>query len=156
MLVLVVPDADQVERWLRQAGIQHYICEQCHGLHLSELQGREGVLDSRLFAEEDGILLSTEVEIRPGSLLAMLAELPRMNMAWPNLKIFVDVTDDSLPRLVACNLLLSRVGVTFEQFLHFVQINVDATAQWLDECQQLGCLYGPEEEVLTPARDALH
>lgn len=155
MLALLVPDAAQVERWLRQAGIHHYICDQCHGLHLSELQGRDGVLDSRLFVEEDGLLLSTELEIRPGSLLMMLSEIPRLNMAWPTLKIFIDVNDDALPRLVACDLLLGRAGVTFEQFIHFMQANVDATAQLIEECQQMGCLFGPEDET-PPGRDALH
>ncbi|MFN3714369.1 MAG: YbjN domain-containing protein [Alcanivoracaceae bacterium] len=155
MLALVVPDAAQVERWLRQAGIHHYICDQCHGLHLSELQSREGVLDSRLFVEEDGLLLSTEVEIRPASMLMLLAEIPRLNMTWPSLKIFIDVNDDALPRVVACDLLLGRAGVAFEQFIHFVQANVDATSQLLDECQQLGCLFGPEDDI--PANhDALH
>lgn len=155
MLMLVVPDAAQAERWLRQAGIHHYICDQCHGLHLSELQEREGVLDSRMFVEEDGILLTTEVEIRPASLLRMLSEISRLNMAWPTLKIFIDLNDDALPRLVACDLLLGRAGVSFEQFLHFTQANVDATAQLLEECQQLDCLFGPEDESL-PERDALH
>lgn len=155
MLALLVPDATQVERWLRQAGIHHYICDQCHGLHLSELQGRDGVLDSRLFVEEDGLLLSTELEIRPGSLLMLLGEVARLNMAWPTLKVFLDVNDDALPRLVACDLLLGRAGVTFEQFIHFVQANVDATAQLIEECQQMGCLFGPEDE-LPSGREALH
>lgn len=155
MLMLLVPDAAQVERWLQQASIHHYICDQCHGLHLSELQGRDGVLDSRIFVEEDGLLLTTEVEIRPASLLMMLSEIARLNMTWPTLKIFIDLNDDALPRLVACDLLLARAGVSFEQFVQFAQANIDATAQLLEECQQLDCLFDPEDE-LPPERDALH
>lgn len=158
MLSLVIPDADQVGRWLRQANIQHYICDQCHGLHISELQGRDGVLDSRLFVEEDGLLISTELEIRPSALLYLSGELGRLNMLFPSLKLFLDVNDDNLPRLVACDLLLGRVGVTFEQFLNFVQVGVDATVQLLQEMQQMDVLYQgePEDDVAPTSGGALH
>lgn len=141
MLSLVIPDADQVGRWLRQAGIQHYICDQCHGLHISELQSRDGVIDSRLFVEDEGLLLSTELEIQPSRLFDVQAATPRMNMEFANLKVFLDVNDETLPRLVICDLLLGRAGVSFDQFLHFVQATVDATVQLLEECQQMNCLY---------------
>ncbi|MCG8394416.1 MAG: YbjN domain-containing protein [Pseudomonadales bacterium] len=155
MLGVVQADADQVKRWLQQANIHHYICEHCHGLHLSELQGREGVVDARLFVEEDGILLTSELEIRPSALFAVQAELSRMNMSYPSLKLFLDVNDDSLPRLVACDLLLGRKGVSFEQFIYFVQATVDATVQLLDECQQYHWLMWPDD-METGASDALH
>lgn len=156
MMSLVTPDADQVGRWLRQAGIQHYICDQCHGLHISELQGRDGVIDSRLFVEDDGLLLSTELELQPSRLFDVQAAVPRLNMAYPNLKIFLDVNDETLPRLVVCDLLLGRAGVSFDQFLFFVQATVDATVQLLDECQQLDCLYAGDEPQDLPPNGAVH
>ena len=155
MLSLVNPDAGQVERWLRQAGIQHYICDQCHGLHLSELQGREGVVDARLFVEEEGLLLSTELELQPSRLFDVQAMVPRLNMAFPALKVFLDVNDETLPRLIDCDLLLGRAGVTFDQFIQFVQSTVDATVQLLEECLQLGCLYQGDDEG-QGSRGALH
>src|SRR5690606_38595946 len=154
MLSLVTPDAGQVERWLRQAGIQHYICDQCHGLHISELQGREGVIDARLFVEEEGLLLSTELELQPSRLFDVQAMVPRLNMAFPGLKVFLDVNDETLPRLIACDLLLGRAGISFDQFILFVQATVDSTIQLLDECLQASCLFQGDE---TPAPNgALH
>lgn len=155
MLGVIRADADQVKRWLNQANIRHYICEHCHGLHLSELQEREGVVDARLFVEEDGILLTTELEVRPAALFAVQAELSRLNMAYPSIKLFLDVNDDSLPRMVACDLLLGRVGVSFEQFIHFVHASVDATSQLLEECQELGWMIWPDDEEFS-AGEALH
>lgn len=155
MLSLVTPDADQVERWLRQAGIQHYICDQCHGLHISELQGREGVIDARLFVEEDGLLLSTELELQPSRLFDVQAMVPRLNMAFPGLKVFLDVNDETLPRLIACDLLLGRAGISFDQFILFVQATVDATVQLLDECLQASCLFQGDDETPAP-NGALH
>lgn len=146
MLTVVTPDAEQVTRWLEQANIQYYICDQCHGLHLSELQGREGVVDARLFVEEDGVLFSTELEVRPAALFTVQADLTRLNMEYPSLKLFLDVNDDSMPRLVACDLLLGRRGVTFEQFLYFVQATLDATVQLLEDCQQADWLIWPDPD----------
>lgn len=159
MLSLVLPDADQVRAWLEQAGIKHYICDQCHGLHISEVQSREGVLDSRLFVEEDSLLLTTELELRPAAIFSAVAEMPRFNMSWPALKVFADVNDETLPRLVACDLLHGRQGVTFEQFVYFVQATVDASIQLLEECQRLNCLFWPDEEeadAKSQPLDALH
>jgi hypothetical protein len=155
MLGVVNADADQVKRWLQQANIQHYICEHCHALHLSELQEREGVVDARLFVEEDGILLTSELEVRPAALFAVQAELGRLNMAYPSVKVFLDVNDDSLPRLVVCDLLLGRNGVTFEQFIYFVQATVDATLQLLDESQESDWLLWPDD-FESGASGALH
>lgn len=151
MLSLVTPDSEQLGRWLRQAGIQHYICDQCHGLHISQLQGRDGVLDSRLFVEDEGLLMSTELEIQPSRLFDVQAMVPRFNMEFPNLKVFLDVNDDSLPRLVACDLLLGRSGVSFEQFLNFLQLTVDTSVQLLDECQNMGCLYVGDDDLVDSA-----
>lgn len=145
MLSLLIPDVEQVKRWLTQAGIQHYICDQCHGLHLSELQVREGVSDARLFVEEDRLLLTTELELRPSALVMALVETSALNMQYPLLKVFSDVGDDVLPRLVACNLLLTRQGVTFEQFIHFMQATVDETVSLIDQCMQSGWLVWPDE-----------
>jgi len=80
MLGVVNADAEQVKQWLQQANIRHYICEHCHGLHLSELQEREGVVDARLFVEEDGILLTTMVcPSNSSSTLSRPPWMPRCN-----------------------------------------------------------------------------
>ncbi|MBL7250144.1 YbjN domain-containing protein [Alloalcanivorax marinus] len=158
MLTVVTPDAEQVTRWLEQANIQYYICDQCHGLHLSELQGREGVVDARLFVEEDGVLLSTELELRPAAIFVAQADLSRLNVDYPSLKVFLDVNDDAMPRMVACDLLFGRQGVTFDQFIYFVQATLDATVQLLEDCQQADWLIWPDpDEEDGPAEPgALH
>ena len=155
MHTVVTPDAEQVTRWLEQANIQYYICEQCHGLHLSELQSREGVVDARLFVEEDGVLLSTELELRPAAIFAAQAELSRLNMEHPSLKLFIDINDDDMPRLIVCDLLLGRQGVTFDQFIYFVQVTLDASAQLLEDCQRADWLLWPDDGE-APDPGALH
>lgn len=152
------PDADQVQHWLKQAGIDHYICDECHGLHLSVMQERDAVLDCRIFVEEEWLLLSTELELRPSSLFAVHADSPRLNMLYPALKIFPDVSDEVMPRLVVCDVLHGRQGLSYDQFVHFLQVSLDATVELTTECEQLDYLFRPDEE--SPGHDgpgaALH
>ena len=153
---LIHVDGDWIKRWLEQANITHYICDNCHGLHISELQSREGVLDARLFVEDDGLLMTTELEVRPSMLFAVQAQLSELNLSYPSLKLFLDVNDDSMPRLVACDLLLSREGVSQAQFLHFIQATIDATAQLLEESLAAHWLIWPDQQdELTPGK-AVH
>ena len=72
------------------------------------------------------------------------------------MKLFLDVNDDSMPRLVACDLLLGRRGVTFEQFLYFVQATLDATVQLLEDSQQADWLFWPDDDVPPAEPGSLH
>ena len=144
---LTLPDAHQAEKWLERAGIPFYLCEHCHGLHLSDLQEHDGVADARLFPEDQGLLLMLDLELRPSAVLFIQADTPRMNMMYPGLKIFPEVNDETLPRLMVGDLLLTGRGVTFEQFTGFVQETVDAALQLLNECLQQGICGWPEDEA---------
>lgn len=138
--MLHIPNFDIIIRWLQQGQIPHYMCDQCQGIHMVDVQSLEGVLESRLFVENEGLLLSTELELRPSGLLLLVSELGRLNMNYPALKIFVDVVDDNLPRLMVCASAYTEAGMTPEQLTLFVQRTVAATQQLLSECDQLGVL----------------
>lgn len=157
MLSLLIPDVYQVKRWLDQAGIRHYVCDNCHGLHMSELQACDGVADARLFVEDDRMVLTTDLELRPSAVVMALAETSLMNIQYPHIKVFVDINDDSLPRLVACCLLLSRQGVTFEQFIYFIQAVISDTVALVDQCRGSDWLSWPDGDSPEPtAPHALH
>ncbi|GAA4493889.1 YbjN domain-containing protein [Pseudaeromonas paramecii] len=142
--MLHIPNFDIIIRWLQQGQIPHYMCDQCHGIHMVDVQSMEGVLESRLFVESEGLLLSTELEVRPSGLLLLVSELGRLNMNYPALKIFVDVVDDNLPRLMVCASAYIEAGMTPEQLTLFVQRTLAATQQLISECEQLGVLNPPE------------
>ncbi|MGO4998907.1 YbjN domain-containing protein [Oceanisphaera sp. W20_SRM_FM3] len=132
-------------RWLSAGYIEHYVCENCHGIHLSELQELEGVLESRLFVEQEGALLTSEIEIRPTALLVLVADLGRLNMNYPGLKVFVDIVDDNLPRLIVADYLHTQAGIDETQFIWIVQQTVMATQQLLFEIGELGFLMQDDE-----------
>lgn len=131
-------------RWLSEGQIPHYLCDQCHGIHIVDVQSLDGVLESRLFVENEGLMFTTELEVRPVGLLPLVADLGRLNMSYPTLKIFVDVVDDNLPRLMACNTLQLGAGLTPEQLQLFMSTAMTAMKQLYGECEQAGYLNPPE------------
>jgi hypothetical protein len=140
-----VPDKALLQEWLDATDTEYYLCGQCEGLHIRALQDTRGVIDSRLFLEEYGLLLTTELEIRPGALLLLSADLGRLNMDYPTLKIFLDVVDEALPQLVMASNCPAGAGVTQGQFNLFVATTIEAAAHLAEGCEQLNYLYSAPE-----------
>jgi hypothetical protein len=149
------PDRALLQRWLDEAHVEHYLCNQCEGLHIRTLQDLDGVVDSRLFLESYGLLLTTELELRPMALLPAVADLGRLNMDYPILKIFTDVVDDATPQLVVAGSFPTSAGLTLKQFAHFVATTVAATRQLAAECLQLDYLFAAPESEAMPS-NSLH
>ncbi len=141
---MIVPSFEVVMRWLSEGQIPHYLCDQCHGIHIVDVQSLDGVLESRLFVENEGLMFTTELEVRPVGLLPLVADLGRLNMNYPTLKIFVDVVDDNLPRLMVCNTLQLGAGLSPEQLQLFMTTAMTAMKQLYGECEQAGYLNPPE------------
>ncbi|MEP4147756.1 MAG: YbjN domain-containing protein [Halioglobus sp.] len=145
-----------IENWLEEARVDYYTCDRCEGMHLQSLQNLEGIIDSRLFLEPWGLLLTTELEIRPMALLPLAADLGRLNMDYPTLKLFQDVVDDATPQLVIAGTLLGGAGVNLEQFATFVASIVTATREVGKECLQLNYLFAEANGSEHPGSSALH
>ncbi|MDV2858594.1 YbjN domain-containing protein [Oceanimonas smirnovii] len=143
--------AEIAMRWLVAGHIDHYICENCHGIHLAELQELDGILESRLFVEHEDAIVTTEVEIRPTALLMLMADLGRLNMNYPSLKIFVDIVDDNLPRLIVANYLHTQAGIEQHQFQWIMQQTMMATHQLTQELGDLGYLMQDEPQKMPAA-----
>ncbi len=152
----VTPDRSLLERWLKAAAVDSYVCEHCDNLHLSEVRSQEGVLDSRLIQESFGLLFTTELEIRPMALLAVAADLGRLNMEYPTLKIFLDIVDDATPQLVAASIFPGNEGLTQGQFNHFIAIAMQATLHLAEECLRLDYLFSEDGSTRQQPRSVLH
>ncbi|GIX31723.1 MAG: histidine kinase [Porticoccaceae bacterium] len=139
-----------LKTWLNELGLEHYLCDECRGLHLVEMQSKEGVAECRLFAEEWGFLLSTEFQIRPSALMTVLAEIGPLNVDYPTLKIFLDTEDDGVPYLVASATAYTGAGMTEGQFALFVTTSLEMTNRLLGELAEMNCLY-LEEDAENPA-----
>lgn len=149
------PDRETLRDWLDGCKTEYYVCNQCEGLHIPALQDLEGVVDSRVFCEAYGVLFTTELEVRPMALLALAADLGRINMDYPTLKVFLDVVDDATPQLVVAAVLPAG-GISAQQFMRFVKVTIEGTGRLAAECQQLDYLFASLDPGGNPPSTALH
>jgi len=146
------PLADQLHQWLRNARIDYYLCNHCNGLHLSDIQGLVGVVESRLFVEEWGLLVSTEYVVRPTAILPLATDLGRLNAGYPSLKLFLDIIDDAMPQLVAGSTVLTGAGISEAQFALFVATAQEMMTSLAGELAELDFLLPEEGQELAPSR----
>lgn len=133
---MVHPDYDQMMSWLDKMNETHFICGDCDGVHLARIQEIAADLESRLFVEDYGILMTSEAAIRPSLMISLVGEMSNINAGYPFLKVFVDVVDQELPRLVIANtLLVGKTGVTQEQFEQFVETTLLASEELFSEAR---------------------
>jgi hypothetical protein len=153
---IVVPDQGQLESWLNRAGVAFYLCDQCNGLHISGVQELEGVTDARLFLEPWGILFSTELVVRPVALLPLVADLGRLSVDYPILKVFLDVVDDAMPQLVGGASLLTGAGISDAQFRLFISNVMEAMRQLAAEALHLDYLLLDDNADKAPTQPRVH
>lgn len=146
MNTLHAPTTELAAQWLDDLGIDYYTCEHCTGLHLTGLPTLDGLLESRLFVEEWGLLLSSEFQIRPSALLHLTAELGSLNGNFPTLKLFLDIVDDGVPQLVVGTTVLTGAGLSEGQFGLFVTSNLEMIGQLAADLEQMECLLRGEME----------
>ncbi len=145
-------DRDTCANWLQQSETDFHHCGECDALHLDAVRDTPGVVDCRLFVEPWGLLLTCELELRPTALLPISADLGRLNMDYPTLKLFTDVLDDAMPQLVASATVLTSGGLHQPQFDAFVDQALRAIAQLAEECLQLDYLL--TDQPISPERGA--
>jgi hypothetical protein len=151
-----IPDRALLERWLKESRVEFEDCGRCEGLHLPPLRSVEGVIDSRLFLERYGLLLTTELEVRPTAVLPLSADMGRLNMDYPTVKVFLDVADDAIPQLVVAGVYPTSAGVTCEQLAAFVALTLEETRQLAADCLQLDYLFAESEAGRAGPSPALH
>ncbi|MBY5991702.1 YbjN domain-containing protein [Ferrimonas balearica] len=155
MPALPIPDHEMLKAWLEQYQIEYYLCNSCEGLHLPQLQDVNGIYDAKVEIEGDFLYCSASIELRPTGVMPAHAELGRWNSEFPTLKIFIEMVDDTLPRLVLCHNLALRPGVEEAQFIYFVRDCIEQMEQAAKEVKQLGVIYFPEDANDKPTEATL-
>jgi hypothetical protein len=156
MTNLQQPDRDLLERWLEELHVENYLCGECEGLHISAVHALEGVANSRIYLEQGMLSFSTALIIRPTALLPLAADLGRLNMDYPTLKIFLDVVDDATPQLIASTHILTDSRISADQFATFVITTLDGARMLAEECLQLNYLFTDIDELDAPSTRSLH
>ncbi|GKX54833.1 hypothetical protein SOASR030_09450 [Leminorella grimontii] len=158
---LYVPDLALMRSWLGQLGISFFECDSCQALHLPHLQNINGIFDAKVDLVDNVILFSAVAEIRPVALIPLVADLSQINASSLTTKVFVDVQDDNLPKLVICQSLSIGAGIAIEQFHLLLQEAEEQTAQIIFEAGTNELLTSSEtdreaEEEIQIARPITH
>lgn len=156
MTNLQQPDRDLLERWLEDIHVENYLCGECEGLHINAVHELEGVVNSRIYLEQSIVCFSTALVVRPTALLPLSADLGRLNMDYPTLKIFLDVVDDATPELIVTAHMLTGARITADQFATFVINTLDGTRMLAEECLQLNYVFTDIDELDAPSSRSLH
>lgn len=135
METLIVPDLALMRRWLEQLGVSFFECDSCQALHLPHLQDVDGVFDAKVDLLENVILFSAVAEIRPVALIPLVADLSQINASSLTTKVFIDIQDDNLPKMVICQSLSVAAGITLEQFRLLLQEGEEQTTQIIMEAR---------------------
>ncbi|MFD1802966.1 YbjN domain-containing protein [Mixta tenebrionis] len=143
---LVVPDLDVLRRWLDQQNITWFECDACQALHLPHMQNFDGIFDAKIDLVDNIILFSALAEVKPTALIPLAGDLSHINAASLTVKAFLDIQDDNLPKLIVCQSLLTEAGITYGQFVHFMQQSEEQISMIVMEAFANNLLMLGEEE----------
>lgn len=110
------------------------------------MQNFDGVFDAKVDLVDNVILFSALAEVKPTTLIPLVANLSLINASSLTVKAFVDIQDDNLPKLIVCQSLSIAVGVTLEQFTHFMQQGEEQISMVILEARENDLLYISDEE----------
>ncbi|NIG62204.1 MAG: YbjN domain-containing protein [Serratia symbiotica] len=143
---LVVPNLALLQRWLDQSGISFFECNSCQALHLPHMKNFDGVFDAKVELVDNVILFSALAEVKPSTLIPLVANLSLISASSLTVKAFVDIQDDNLPKLIVCQSLIIAVGVTLEQFTYFMKQGEEQISMVILEARENDLLYISDEE----------
>ncbi len=128
METLVRPETHTLCEWMDKQHIEWFECDSCQALHLPAMQNFDGVFDAKLDIVDNVILFTARAEVRPSALLSLAGELSHINASSLTAKAFLDVQDETIPKLIVCQSLNIECGITRSQFLYFMQQSEDQTS----------------------------
>lgn len=121
MDTLVIPETQVLCEWMDKQHIEWFECDSCQALHLPAMQNFDGVFDAKLDIAENVLLFTARAEVRPSALLSLAGELSHINASSLTAKAFLDIQDETIPKLIVCQSLNIECGITRSQFVYFMQ-----------------------------------
>lgn len=112
----ITPELSIIAQWLNRLNVDFYQCDQCQALHLSYLQKIEGVNDAKIELIDDILVISMNAEIKQSAIVALLSELSQINQSVFFTKVYLDINDNSEPKIVFAYSMHVAERVTFNQF----------------------------------------
>lgn len=130
-------DRQTVQSWIEADELEVYDCGECTGLHLPIWEAQEGVLECRLFVDDDTCQFVLEIALRPSSVLPLQGAVHFMNMDNVYAKVGLSMNDYDVPRLMISHAIpikfLSQKA--FVVWLHHLLAESDQLYQQLIEME---------------------
>lgn len=115
------PDIAQLREWLAQLKTSYFECDSCAALHLPHMQNIEGIFDAKLDIISNVLVLSALAELKPTAIITLVANISQINASSLTAKVFLEINDENLPKLVVSQSFSLEAGMTYRQFCHFIQ-----------------------------------
>lgn len=146
---------EMLEQWLDDLNVRYFICPDCDGIHLTDMEENLGVLESRILVESDLLILTTELAVRPSAVLPLHGSMHLINLDNPLVKVVLHMNDDDVPQLVISAALPSK-GLPPVYFGYYLKEIQHATTRVLDNATQMDVLFLDDMDLDTTDGDPLH
>ncbi|MFS1538127.1 MAG: YbjN domain-containing protein [Candidatus Phlomobacter fragariae] len=158
------PDIAKLREWLVQLKTSYFECDNCQALHLPHMQNIDGIFDAKVDIVENVLVFSVLAELKPTSIITLLANLSQINASSLTAKAFMEINDENLPKLVVSQSFSLLAGMTYNQFSSFLQLAEEQMAAIIFEVYNNDLLYSGQEDIddeelseqTLPARFLLH
>lgn len=143
---------EDISGWLSRLETEHYQCQGGVGLHITRVQKSGDICMARVEFIDEILSYRLVTEIRQSAIATLLAELSIINSSSRFLKIFIDLVDDSSPKLVIMHSVDCSEGLSFRQFANFIQQIEEEALQIIAELKQCDILATTQLPVFPEAR----
>ena len=142
------PDISQLRTWLDQLKTSYFECDTCAALHLPHMQNIEGIFDAKLDIVNNVLILSALAELKPTAIVTLVANISQINASSLTAKVFLEINNENLPKLVVSQSFSLEPGMTYRQFCHFLQQAEDQIAAIIFEIFSNNLLYANQDEFI--------
>ncbi|MEQ4639762.1 MULTISPECIES: YbjN domain-containing protein [Providencia] len=115
------PDITKLREWLDQLKTSYFECDSCSALHLPHMQNIDGIFDAKLDILNNVLVLSALAELKPTAIVTLVANISQINASSLTAKVFLEINNENLPKLIVSQSFSLAAGMTYRQFGHFLQ-----------------------------------
>lgn len=140
------PDITKLREWLDQLKTSYFECDSCAALHLPHMQNIDGIFDAKLDIINNVLVLSALAELKPTAIITLVANISQINASSLTAKVFLEINNENLPKLVVSQSFSLGAGMTYRQFSHFIQEAEEQISSIVFEIFSNNLLYANHDE----------
>lgn len=115
--MLIVPNLVEISQWLDSLNVTyHQFDDENNQLHLSYLQKVNGVFDAKIILLDEMLTITVVAEVKQSAIAILVGELSDINQTALFVKVYLDIKDDQLAKIVFSYSIPVSNGITFDQF----------------------------------------